>query len=490
MSYFDEGDFGATVSLKKTTPPAGVVLLPDGQPAADAKVMLLSGQGSVFMNSPDNQYPGTGVITITGGIDGSVKFDGAEDDQGIVVLHRGGFSSVTVEEVRRTGRIPLQAGARLEGVLRVRGKPLARERLNVRSPISWAALDGHHLVFSATTDDAGRFVFTNLPPGNYVLYRTPHLIMGISTTESHRMTFDLAAGESKRVDYSFGGRTVVGRVEASGEVDWQYDPHVIAVKLPAAPAAPDYYAYADPKDFEKARRAHGRSKAVLDYERKRQQFQLVFDREGNFKVDDVPPGKYELNLRVTKPNKDLSAHRFEGREQVLGSVKLEITIPSGAAGEEFDLGVMEMELKESLSARSGPLDFTAEQLDGKPFNLASLRGRPTVLFFWGQWAPGTATKLEELRATVTKMEAKDRPAVVTVNLDANVDDAREGVKALGNDWIHLRLTGAGLFDVTEQLNVDTLPTVLLLDAQGRVMGRDMSGKRLASSVKRLAVNKH
>ena len=57
-------------------------------------------------------------------------------------------------------------------------------------------------------------------------------------------------------------------------------------------------------------------------------------------------------------------------------------------------------------------------------------------------------------------------------------------------WIHLRLTGAGLFDVTEQLNVDTLSTVLLLDAQGRVMGRDMSGKRLASSVKRLAVNKH
>ena len=252
----------------------------------------------------------------------------------------------------------------------------------------------------------------------------------------------------------------------------------------------DYYAYADPKDFEKARRAHGKSKAVLDYERKRQQFQLVFDRDGNFNVDDLPPGKYGLNIRVTKPNKDPRGQRFGGREEVVGSVKREITIPAGAAGEEFDLGVMEMEVKENLSVRSGPLDFTAEQLDGKPFNLVSLRGRPTVLFFWGKWAPGSTTKLEELRAAVARMEAKDRPALVTVNLDANVDDAREGVKGLGNDWIHIRLTGSGLFDVTERLSVDTLPAVLLLDAEGRVMGRDMSGKRLAASVKRLAANKN
>src|SRR6266542_412653 len=489
MSYFDEGDFEATASLRKTKTSAGVVLLPDGQPAGDAKVLWVSGQGSIFMNSPDNQYPGSGVITIQGGKDGSFKFDGAEDDQRMVVIHRDGFASVTLEELRRTGRISLQPWARLAGVLRVGGKPLARERVSIKSPVSWAALDSHHLGFSATTDDAGRFVFTNLPPGNYVLYRTPHLIMGISTTESHRMVFDLAAGESKQVEYGCGGRTVVGRVEAGGEVDWKNDPHLISVKIPAAPAAPNYYAYADPKEFEKARRAHGKSKAVLDYERRRQQFQLVFDRDGNFKVDDVPPGQYELNIRVTKPNKNPRAQRFEVREEGLGSVKREITIPAGPPGEEFDLGVMEMEVKESLAGRSGPLDFTAEPLDGRLFNLVSLRGRPTVLVFWAKWAPGSATKLEELRATVAKMEAKDRPALVTVNLDSNAEDAREELKSLGNDWIQVRLTGAGLFEVTEQLKVDTLPTVLLLDAQGRVMGRDMNGKRLASIVKKLVANK-
>ena len=55
MSYFDEGDFDTTVALRKTKAPAGVVLLPDGQPAADAKIMLNAENESVFMNSSENQ---------------------------------------------------------------------------------------------------------------------------------------------------------------------------------------------------------------------------------------------------------------------------------------------------------------------------------------------------------------------------------------------------------------------------------------------------
>src|SRR5260221_5410083 len=100
-----------------------------------------------------------------------------------------------------------------------------------------------------------------------------------------------------------------------------------------------------------------------------------------------------------------------------------------------------MEVKESLAARSAPLDFNAEHLDGMPFSLVSLRGRPTVLFFWGKWARGSASRLEELRAAVAKLETNGRPSLVTVNLDANVDDVRERVISLGNGWIHTRLNG-------------------------------------------------
>jgi len=490
QSYLDEGDFETTLLVRKSRPPAGVVLLPDGAPAADAKLMLNSGQGSVFMNSPENQYPGTGVISLKSGADGAFKFDGAEDGQRIVVIHPGGFASVKVEELRRAGKIPLQAWGRIEGVLKAGGKPQAMQQINIKSPVSWISLDSHHLVYWARTDAAGRFTFTNLPPGGYVLYRMPHPIMGIATTESHRLLLELAAGETKQVEYGFSGRTVVGRVDASGEVDWKNDPHLISVKLPPAPPNPNYNAFADPKEFEKARQAHGKSKAVLDYERKKQQFQLVFDKEGNFKVDDVPPGTYELSIRATKPNKGTGRNSYQRSEEVIGSLKRDITIPAGAAGEEFDLGTLEMEVKESLGAPSAPLDFSAEQLDGKPFKLVSLRGKPAVVVFWGMWAPGSLAKLESVQAAVAKLEADGRPALVTVNLDSSNEAAREGVKNLGTGWVRTRLSGEAMYEVTEQLSVDTLPMVLLLDAQGRVRGRDVDGKRLASSVKRLVANKN
>lgn len=490
QTYFDEGDFEATLLLRKSRPPAGVVLLPDGKAAADAKVMIASQNASVYMNTADRPYLQPGVQSVQSGADGSFKFEAAEDDQRVVVIHRAGFATMTVGELRASGKIPLQPYGKVEGTVSVAGKPVARMYLNFRSPIVYGANGGYQVHYSATTDAAGRFVFTNLPAGDYLLYRMPLIINGTANTESHRLLVSVAAGETKQIDYGFGGRQVIGRIETDGEVDWKNDSHAISLKLPPGPASPNYYAYATPKEFEKARQNHGKSKAVLDYERKRQLFQLVFDRDGNFRIDDVPPGTYELSIRATKPNKDPNAQRWQRTEEVIGSLKRDIVIPAGAAGEEFDLGSLEMEVKEGLSAPSTPLDFAAEQLDGKPFKLVSLRGRPTVLVFWGMWAPGSLAKLENIQAAVAKLETNGRPALVTVNLDSSNEAAREGVKGLGAGWIHTRLSGEAMFEATERLSVDTLPLVLLLDAQGRVRGRDVDGKRLASSVKRMAAGKN
>ena len=132
----------------------------------------------------------------------------------------------------------------------------------------------------------------------------------------------------------------------------------------------------------------------------------------------------------------------------------------------------------------------ADQLDGKPFNLLSLRGRPVVVCFWGKWAPGSEKRLEDLRVAMAAMGGTQKPALVTVNLDSQIEDARDGVKNLGAGWIHTRLDGLAMVSVTERWQVDALPTVVLLDAEGRVKGRDIDSKRLASSVKRLMAAKN
>jgi hypothetical protein len=482
--YVDEGDQELTAKLHKAPVPAGVVRQPDGQPAADARVHLNTTESSLFANRPGEFSAYRGVEIRQTDQDGSFRFPSALESHRLVISHSSGFASLTVEELQRSGKVTLQAWGQVDGTLRAGGKTLAKERIAIRSPISWAALESHHLVFNANTDAEGHFTFTNLPPGDYVLYRTPHLISGIQTTESHRHVFDVRPGETKKIDYGFNGRTLTGHVDADGTVDWQNDPHVLVVKLPPAPPEPGYQAFVDPKDYQKARKEYGRSPAVLEYERKRQQFQLVFDKNGDFRTDDVPPGTYELRVRATKPPANRNMGRW-GREEELGSLTREVTIPPGAPGEEYDLGTFELPFKVPVVASGAPISFAAVTLDGKPFDPASLRGKPVVMIFWAKWAPQSGAQLADMRAAFEGIGPEGRAAFVTVNLDESAEDARVAMADLKRGWTHVRLEGPARFTVTEQLTIDTLPTTLLLGVDGRVNARDVGGKRLRPAIDRL-----
>ena len=485
---FHEGDREFSVTLTNASPPGGLVLQPDGRPASDAKVLLSTDQNSIFVNRPGEFYAGRGLVSQKTGSDGVFQFDFAEDNWPIVVSHLAGFASLTTGELRRSKEVRLQPWARIDGTLLPGGKPKAHEHVNLKSPISWQDLPGHHLVFSARTDTEGRFLFTNLPPGDYVLYRQPHIIYGTSTTESHRQIFDLKGGEVKKLDYGLGGRTVIGRVETSVPVNWQNDPHVLAAKTPPAPEEPNYYSYVNVEDFNKARAAFGKSAALREHERRRQQFQLVFDRDGNFQVDDVPEGTYELRLRVTKPPENPRAHRFEGNEVVLGTLVQEVKIPRGAPGEEFDLATFELEVKgvDPISAPVVNFQLTPLEPGVPPFDLASLRGQPVLVVFWAEWAPQSVALLKGLQTMRANLASDETIALVTVNFDEDSAAARSAVRELTRGWQHGRLDGADRATVTERLGVNALPTTLLLDAEGRAAGRDFVVKRLPAAVKRLS----
>ena len=160
-------------------------------------------------------------------------------------------------------------------------------------------------------------------------------------------------------------------------------------------------------------------------------------------------------------------------------------VKPGAAGEEFDLGTLEMPLK-GLNVVSGPpISLQGVTLDGKPFNLEALRGKPVVLAFWADWAPQSAACLADLHALQQSANLQERVAFVSGYFDEYAAAARGAVRDLRQSWSHIQLEGAARADVTEQLGVDTLPATLLLDAQGRVSTRDLEGKRLRNAVERL-----
>ncbi|HEX4644848.1 MAG TPA: hypothetical protein VH598_04505, partial [Verrucomicrobiae bacterium] len=86
------------------------------------------------------------------------------------------------------------------------------------------------------------------------------------------------------------------------------------------------------------------SEAGREAQRNARLYVLVFDSDGNFRVDDVLPGIYELNIQVTDPN---SPDTRPSLANTIGVMKKEIIVPDAPPGTEaipFDAGVLELQL--------------------------------------------------------------------------------------------------------------------------------------------------
>jgi thiol-disulfide isomerase/thioredoxin len=106
---------------------------------------------------------------------------------------------------------------------------------------------------------------------------------------------------------------------------------------------------------------------------------------------------------------------------------------------------------------------TLQTLDGAPVSLESLRGRPTVLYFWAPWC--AICKASSGNVSRLARWGGERLRVVAVaSAFGQVAEVREAMRAQGIDYPVL------LGDEATQraFAVDAFPTTYFLDEEGRV----------------------
>ena len=121
-------------------------------------------------------------------------------------------------------------------------------------------------------------------------------------------------------------------------------------------------------------------------------------------------------------------------------------------------------------------------VQGKPFDLARLRGRVVVVNFWATWCEPCRDELPSLER-LQKSRAGKRLDVITVNFG----EQPERIKAfLDREFVELRVVLDRDKDAAGRWKVGGLPMTFIVDAGGRVRYQAF-GERKWDSPQTLAV---
>lgn len=191
------------------------------------------------------------------------------------------------------------------------------------------------------TDSSGTgwFRATGLVPGAYRISPLVEWIerRGRATsstgTDSHHLNVWLEPGETKEVTLGGGGVTVTGRLELPEDAARAIALEQCCIQRLSRkrdfPTPPENLAEADEVTWLK-------ESGYLNAWCKHTHMLVWMDGEGGFRIPDVPPGEYNLYLEF----RDAKDWREEA-----GYVHQDVTVPELPAGETFDLGALEVQIK-------------------------------------------------------------------------------------------------------------------------------------------------
>jgi thiol-disulfide isomerase/thioredoxin len=113
--------------------------------------------------------------------------------------------------------------------------------------------------------------------------------------------------------------------------------------------------------------------------------------------------------------------------------------------------------------------FQLNDLDGKPVSLAAAKGKIVLLNFWATWCAPCVKEMPSLDRLQAEL-GKDKFVVLPLSLDG---PSRPKVAPFYQDK---KLTNLGVYfdkgrKAMQALNISILPTSILIDAQGRELGR-------------------
>jgi uncharacterized GH25 family protein len=321
--------------LKKGKGPEGQVLLPGGEPAADAQVAIcgwgyLSLSKAAFKsNSSDKD------ILRTTDSQGRFSLPALMASPDLIVVHKEGFAELPSVKLGQSNIVTLQPWAAIKGVYKFGTKPgtnvmlmVTHERSGMRSiNYDWEQ-------FKTETDENGKFSFTHVPPGHRAMVRLIQTSPR-SWSWSHIREIDLAPGQTLDMVYGGEGQPVKGKMvppDSSKSIDWQNTSGHFGTRNPEP---------AGPRRTSEEQKAYYKSDEYKEAMKKMRNYAFKVQDDGSFFIDNVPAGEYSFRVEVREPGNENNPWSAP----LIGTFNKDVKVPEAPGGctdVPMDLGELKL----------------------------------------------------------------------------------------------------------------------------------------------------
>ncbi|MCL4206936.1 MAG: redoxin family protein [Pirellulaceae bacterium] len=133
--------------------------------------------------------------------------------------------------------------------------------------------------------------------------------------------------------------------------------------------------------------------------------------------------------------------------------------------------------KRRLESVGNPIPLAGNTLDGKQASLAAYRGKTVLIHYWATWCEPCKQDLEILKQIQAKYAAQGL-ALIGVNLDSDRALAVQFLRSQPLPWPQLYEPGGLDSRFATEMGILTLPTMILVDNEGKVINRSIHAGEL------------
>ena len=240
------------------------------------------------------------------------------------------------------------------------------------------------------------------------------------------------------------------------------------VKVPSPLFPPEFKDWSDEKrkkwaeDFE----ASSEGKKFIEQRKLRiaaaHSFDIKVEENGEFIVDDVPPGRYRIRSGAARKKIENKHYMFEVFQQIEVEKKVD---------NKLDLGRVIVHTRRQVVRGEKTPEIELETFDGKEkINNQFLKNKNVLVCFWSMSSPPSVDMLNVVQKTQREFRKRDNFnfELLTVNLDENREEALKYVKDNVITGWH-GYAGGWEHKTVAEFGVRSIPTFCLLGADGNVL---------------------